>query len=294
MTDRNEASKFGARLDDVTCLVTGATAGIGLVTARRLAEKGARVLMVGRDPQRGESALSQVAAATTGPRPEILYADLAEQAQVRRLAADVLDRLDRLDVLVNNAGAMFGRRQVSVDGIEMTLALNHLAYYLLTHLLLPALKTAAPARIVNVASRAHEGVALDFDDLQNARRYRGFPVYKRSKLANVLFTYELARRLESSGVTVNALHPGFVATDIGVRNGWTARVAWRALTLFAIDVESGADTSVYLASDDDAADLHGRYVVQCRPRQSSPASRDRQAQQRLWEESARLAGLDPD
>ena len=202
-------------LDGKICMVTGATAGIGLVTARRLAEFGASVVLVGRDPSRGAAAVAEIQRRVPDAILDFMCADLSDQTQVRRLSEEFEDRFPRLDVLINNAGGMFGKRELSADGIEMTFALNHLSYFLLTNLLLPALRAAAPARIVNVASRAHEGVALNFDDLQHARRYHGWKAYKRSKLANMLFTYELVRQLNGAAVTVNALHPGFVATGIG-------------------------------------------------------------------------------
>jgi NAD(P)-dependent dehydrogenase (short-subunit alcohol dehydrogenase family) len=222
---------------------------------------------------------------------------LSEHAGVRGLAEAFQARYPRLDVLVNNAGGMFGGRQLSPDGIEMTFALNHLGYFHLTNLLLPALKAVPGARIVNVASRAHEGVKLRFDDLQHERRYIGWLAYKRSKLANLLFTYELARRLSNNngangdGPTVNALHPGFVATNIGVRHGFIPGLLWRAASLAAIDVEKGAETSVYLASSPDVGRVTGRYFVKCRAHTSSPASYDRDAARRLWDISAEMTGI---
>jgi NAD(P)-dependent dehydrogenase (short-subunit alcohol dehydrogenase family) len=220
-----------------------------------------------------------------------MCADLSDQTQVRRLAEDFQGRYPRLDVLINNAGAMFGARQLSADGIEMTFALNHLGYFLLTNLLLPSLRAAAPARIVNVASRAHRGVALNFDDLQHGRRYLGWKAYKRSKLANLLFTYEMVRQLNGAAVTVNALHPGFVATGIGVSNGFIPGVLWKTASLAAIDTEKGAKTSVYLATAPEVHGITGRYFVKCRPQESSQASYDREAAKRLWEISADLTGL---
>jgi NAD(P)-dependent dehydrogenase (short-subunit alcohol dehydrogenase family) len=189
---------------------------------------------------------------------------------------------------------MFGRRALSADGIEMTFALNHLGYFLLTHELLPMLRAAPRARIVNVASRAHRGVNLRFDDLQHERRYYGWIAYKRSKLANLLFTYELARRLEATGgtrVTANALHPGFVATDIGVANGFLAGIVWRAVALAAITPEQGARTSIHLASAPEVDGVSGQYFVKTRPERSSDVSYDREAATRLWDISAELTGI---
>ncbi len=285
------------RLDNKICMVTGATSGIGLVTARRLAERGASVVLVGRDPERGEAALATIRKSAPDATLDVLYANLANQADVRKLAEETQTRYPRLDVLLNNAGGMFGGRQLSADGIEMTFALNHLNYFLLTNLLLPTLRATPDARIVNVASRAHKGVELQFDDLQHQRRYVGWLAYKRSKLANLLFTYELARRLadnngaNANGLTVNALHPGFVATNIGARHGFIPGILWRAASLAAIDVEQGADTSVYLASSPDVEGITGRYYSKCKPVTSSAASYDREAARRLWEISAEMTGL---
>jgi len=280
-------------MDGKICLVTGGTAGIGLVTARSLAEQGAQVIVVGRDRSKGEAA----AAALSDRRPDAVTfaaADLTDQGEIRRLAGELGSRLPRLDVLVNNAGAMFGRRTLSADGIEMTFALNHLGYFLLTHELLAMLRAAPRARIVNVASRAHRGVNLHFDDLQHQRRYFGWIAYKRSKLANLLFTYELARRLEATGgtgVTANALHPGFVATDIGVANGLLAGIVWRAVSLAAITPEEGARTSIHLASAPEVDGISGQYFVKTRPERSSEVSCDREAATRLWDISAELTGI---
>lgn len=285
------------RLDNKICMVTGATSGIGLVTARRLAERGASVVLVGRDPERGEAALATIRKSAPDATLDVLYANLANQADVRKLAEETQTRYPRLDVLLNNAGGMFGGRQLSADGIEMTFALNHLNYFLLTNLLLPTLRATPDARIVNVASRAHKGVELQFDDLQHQRRYVGWLAYKRSKLANLLFTYELARRLadnngaNANGLTVNALHPGFVATNIGARHGFIPGILWRAASLAAIDVEQGADTSVYLASSPEVEGITGRYYSKCKPVTSSAASYDREAARRLWEISAEMTGL---
>lgn len=291
MTDKQAAS---STMDDAmngkACLITGGTGGIGLVTARELARRGANVMIVGRDRGRGEEAAAEMTRAGAAGGVEFLAADLSRQSEVRRLAKSVADRFGRLDVLVNNAGGMFRKRTLSADGIEMTFALNHLAYFLLSHLLLPVLRAAGQARIVNVASEAHRGVALDFDNLQGERRYSGWSQYKRSKLANLLFTYELARRIDGGPVSVNALHPGFVATDIGVRNRLLPAWAWRLASIAAISPEEGARTSIYLAGSSEVAGVHGKYFVKCQPAESSPQSRDRAAAKRLWAVSDALAG----
>lgn len=274
-------------------VVSGGSGGIGRVTARELARWGGTVIIIGRDPDRGREAEQEIRA--FGSTASAFFAaDLASQTDVRRVAAEIMARHPRIDVLVNNAGGMRRSHKRSADGIEMTFALNHLGYYLFTRELLPALRAAPAARIVNVASRAHEGTQLDFDDLQNERRYNGLRAYKRSKLANLHFTYELARRLAGTAVTVNALHPGFVATDIGARSDWMATIAWRLATLFAINVEEGAQTSLHLATAPEVEGITGKYFCRCAPVESSPASHDRDAQERLWRMSAEMTGISPD
>jgi NAD(P)-dependent dehydrogenase (short-subunit alcohol dehydrogenase family) len=283
-----------APMEGKTVLVTGGSGGIGFVTARRLAALGARVIIVGRDAERGAAAVATLRA--EAPRAQALFfaADLASQAEIRRLAATLREQVDRLDVLINNAGGMFGRRTLSPDGIEMTFALNHLAYVLLSAEVLPLLMKAGSARIVNVASRAHEGVRLAFDNLEGERRYNAWFAYKRSKLANIMFTYELARRLDAARVTVNALHPGFVRTEIGVAGGFLPSWLWRAVSLAAITPEQGAETSVYLAADASVANVTGRYFIKCRPVSSSPQSYDEAASRRLWQLSLARVGIRED
>jgi retinol dehydrogenase 12 len=262
-----------------TCVVTGATAGIGLVTARDLARRGARVVIVGRDAAKCTAVASTIGAAG------VAVADLSSQHAIRRLADDLRQRYAQIDVLVNNAGAVFTERRESVDGIEMTFALNHLAYFLLTTLLLDRIQ----GRIINVASAAHERLALDFDDLQAKRRYVGMLQYGRSKLANLYFTYELARRVDPAQATVNALHPGLVASDFGRHNAGAWAFAIRAaVTAFGISPERGAKTSLYLATSPDVRATTGKYFVRSRERRSSAASYDVDAARRLWLESQRL------
>ena len=270
------------------CLVTGGTAGIGLATALELVRKGASVTIVGRDFRRGESAVAAIRAATGRDTIDFVAADLSDQRRLRAFAAALRERRPKLDVLINNAGGLFGRRRLSADCIEMTFALNHLNYFLLTHLLLPSLRAAAPSRIVNVASEAHRGISLHFNNLQGEVRFNRWLAYKRSKLANLLFTHELSRRLAGQGVTANALHPGFVATDIGVRHAFVPGILWRIGKLAAIGVEKGAETSIYLASAPDIAGISGEYFIECRPARSSKASYDEQAALRLWDVSANL------
>lgn len=275
------------------CVVTGATSGIGEVAAIELARRGARVLIVGRSADRCAATLERVREAAGGDpaMAESLVADLSSQAEVRRLADDISARCDRLDVLLNNAGGMFLSRTESVDGIEMTLALNHLSYFLLTDRLLPLLKVAARSRIVNVASDAHRGGRINVDDIQFRRNYSGWRAYQQSKLANILFTYELARRLEGTGVTANALHPGFVRTrffqDFTGRVGFMIKLGAR---LVAIGPEAGARTSIYLATSPEVEGVTGRYFVKCRPVNSSSQSREQATAERLWRLSQELTG----
>src|SRR5262245_56496276 len=273
------------------CVITGATSGIGLITAERLAAMGARLVLVGRDPARGEAAIARIKA--FAPRAEVSmhYADLARLDALRTLAAG-LAALSRIDVLINNAGAMFWRREVTADGLERTFALNHMAYFGLTALLRDKLAASSPARIVNVASDAHRGARLDFSDLQSARNYSGMRTYSRSKLCNILFTRELARRLPGTAVTANCLHPGFVNSRFADNNPGVVGVGTRiAKQLFAISPERGAETPVYLASSPAVEGKSGGYYFECAPSTPSHEAQDDQAARRLWEESAQIAGI---
>ena len=275
-----------------TCIITGATSGIGLATAEALAAKGARLALVGRDRGRGEAALARVHAASSGAGATMHYADLSRMSEVRRLGMDLLAAYPRIDVLVNNAGALFQRRDVTEDGLERTFALNHGAYFLLTQVLRDRLMASAPARVVSVASRAHERASgLDFDDLNLERGYSGWKAYSRSKLANILFTRELARRLEGTSVTANCLHPGFVASRFGDDNRglfrWGIGLAKR---LTAISETQGAETIVYLASDPAVAGTTGVYFAGARPATPSAVAQDDEVARRLWEISAKIVG----
>jgi NAD(P)-dependent dehydrogenase (short-subunit alcohol dehydrogenase family) len=272
-----------------TCVVTGATSGVGFETARSIAQQGATVVIVGRSPGRNKAAVDRITEQTGNPNVDGLAADLSIQADIRRLAAVIAARYPRLHVLVNNVGGLFLNGQVSADGIEMTLALNHLGGYLLTCLLIPVLEAGAPSRIINVSSVAHLGARLDSPTL----RFSGWKGYKRSKLANILFTYELARRLEGSAVTVNALHPGFVDSGFGKNNSGLFRRIRPLVYFFAISPEKGARTSVYLACSPDVEGVTGKYFVRCKPRRSSRASYDRDAAARLWQVSAAMSGVTP-
>jgi NAD(P)-dependent dehydrogenase (short-subunit alcohol dehydrogenase family) len=286
--------KTGCRSDQMagkTCLVTGATDGIGRVTALELAHMGANVVIAGRNPAKSAITAMDIREQSGNPAVEFLVADLSSQDQVRRLAKDFKERHQKLDVLVNNAGAFFVGREKSVDGIEMTFALNHLSYFLLTNLLLDELKASAPARIVNVSSGAHKGARIELCGVHSPRRYFGFRAYSRSKLCNILFTYELARRLEGTGVTVNALHPGLVGTNIINNNGAIGRVLNFLLNVRGISVEAGALTSIYAATSAEMAGVSGKYLEKRKIVPSSKRSYDEVQAAALWELSASLTGL---
>jgi NAD(P)-dependent dehydrogenase (short-subunit alcohol dehydrogenase family) len=273
------------------CLVTGATSGIGLVTARELARQGAVTVVVGRNAQRCAAAAERIRQETGNPSADFIAADLSSQAQIRQLAKAFQSRYSRLDVLVNNAGGFFLRRMQSVDGIEMTWALNHLSYFLLTNLLLETMRANPPGRIVNVSSGAHYGGRINFADLQGKRGYFGWTAYSQSKLANVLFTSELARRLDGSRVTANALHPGFVATNFAKNNGWVVRLAMTLAHIGALSPEDGARTSIYLACSPEVDGVSGKYFYKEQEIPSGPTSYDLDAARRLWEISTQMTGL---
>jgi NAD(P)-dependent dehydrogenase (short-subunit alcohol dehydrogenase family) len=271
-------------------LITGASQGIGKATALGLGRMGARLCLVVRDPEKGKAVAAQIEA--EGNRQvEVLCADLASQADIKRLAAEFDARHDRLDVLVNNAGAIFPTRKLTVDGIEQTFALNHLAYFMLTCLLRDKLKASAPARIINVSSAAHGSGRIDLDDLGGERSYGLMRAYAQSKLANVLFTYELARRLAGTGVTSNCLHPGVVSTGFGrAEEGWFKLVV-RLVTPFMMNEDKGAETSIYLASSPEVEGVTGAYFVRRKRRRSSKLSYDAELARRLWEASEKMTGV---
>jgi NAD(P)-dependent dehydrogenase (short-subunit alcohol dehydrogenase family) len=274
-----------------TCMVTGATSGIGLVTAQALAQQGATVIVVGRNPGKGVDTVASIRQETGNPEVEFMLADLSVQAPVRTLAREFTARHARLDVLVNNAGAFFFKRQLSADGIEMTFALNYVSVFLLTHLLLEALQASDSARIVNVSSDAHRSARMHFEDLKGQRRYTGFGAYSQAKLAVVLFTYELARRLQGAHVTVNALHPGFVATNLYATSGGVMKLLAPLFARIALSPEEGAQTSIYLAASPEVMGVSGAYFARKQAVRSSPASYDQAVAQRLWTISAELTGL---
>jgi NAD(P)-dependent dehydrogenase (short-subunit alcohol dehydrogenase family) len=282
----------GGMMTGKTVVITGATSGLGSVAAGRLAELGANLILVARDRTKAEAMAMLLRNKHPGLEAEIHIADLFSLSQVRRLAAELLKAAPRIDVLINNAGAIFAKRETTVDGMERTFALNHMAYFLLTALLLDRLKASAPSRIVNVASEAHRNAALDFNDLQTERNYSGWLAYRRSKLANILFTSELARRLSGSGVTSNCLHPGFVATSFGDNNGGPFRLAvGLAKRFMAISPYQGGETLVHAASAPEVAGLSGVYFDKNRPREPSSAAQDAEAAKRLWRASGQLASL---
>jgi retinol dehydrogenase-14 len=275
-----------------TVLVTGGTGGIGRATAEGLARLGARVAISGRDLARAQAAAAEIAAATANPAVDAFAADLSAQAGVRRLARDVLSAYPRLDVLVNNVGGFWARRHLSADGLEYTFALNHLAPFLLTNLLLDRLTSSAPARVVTVSSGAQALGKIDFGDLQGERAYSGQRAYNQSKLANVMFTYELARRLAGTGVTATVLHPGVTRTAFGAEDPTaTMRVMTLLARPFMKTPAQGAATAIYLASSPEAEGITGRYFANRRPKKSSQSSYDTAAAARLWQLSANLTGL---
>jgi NAD(P)-dependent dehydrogenase (short-subunit alcohol dehydrogenase family) len=272
-------------------IVTGATAGIGLHTALGLAGGGMQVVLVGRDPGRTERARRLVAERSGSRQVTSALADFASLAAVRRLAETILATHPRIDVLVNNAGLISPRLQLSEDGYELTMAVNHLAPFLLTNLLLDRLRTSAPARIVTVASQAHRGARLDPAELARPRERSPLSAYGRSKLCNILFTRALARRLDPREVTAACLHPGVVATAIGDRAGSVAGFGWRLIKPFLTSPEKGAATSLFLATVADPTPFHGAYVIGRRIAEPDSAARDDRLAEDLWTESARLVGL---
>lgn len=280
-------------------VITGASDGIGKVAARRLTEMGANVVIVGRDRAKTENVAREIQG--TRPHGTVSWdvADLSLQTSVRELAARLLTRLPRIDALVNNAGAIFSERQVTTEGLERTFALNHLAYFTFTLLLLPNIRAAGtpgnPARIVNVASRAHEDASLDLNDLQSERSFRAWRTYNNSKLENILFTRALARRLDPSRVVTHSLHPGLVASQFAVsNNGLWGRFMRAAMNIRAITPERGSDTIVHLVTSAEAAAQTGLYWDKCHVVAPSTAALNDDSAERLWQASAQLAGLDAD
>ncbi len=297
MANENSASSTSDNMQGRVCLVTGATTGIGRETALGLAKRGATVAIIGRNPKKVTTTVAELIAITGNQNIEGLVADLSSQAEIHRVSAEFLEKHDRLHVLVNNAGAIFFTRRETVDGLEYTFALDHLAYFLLTNLLLDTLKASATpdrnARIISVSSMAHNGAKIKFDDLQSKTSYSPMGAYGQAKLANILFTYELARRLMGTNVTANTLHPGVVSTGFAMNNlGGVIRSAVQlAIRPFLISAEQGARTSIYLATSPEVEGITGEYFDKCKPVRSSAASYDEATAKRLWEVSEQLVGL---
>lgn len=277
-----------ASMQGKTILVTGATSGIGLAMARELAGKGAYITLAGRNAAKLATVAEQIRNQTGNQNIDTILADLSTHAGAQLTAHEFKKRRTRLDVLINNAGAIYMSRRLSEDGLEMTFALNHLNYFHLTNLLLDVLKASAPARVINVSSDAHRGQAIDFDDLQGEKTYSGWTVYGRSKLMNVLFTYELARRLEGRGVAVNAMHPGFVASGFGKNNGALMSLAMKLISPIARTADEGASTGIYLASSMEVEGVSGKYFVDKQPIDSDPLSYDQALAGRLWDTSLEM------
>jgi NAD(P)-dependent dehydrogenase (short-subunit alcohol dehydrogenase family) len=278
-------------MKDKVCMVTGATSGLGKVTAKVLAQNGATVIVVGRSLEKSTATVNQIKEETGNAEVEFMIADLSVQKDIRQLVQQFKSRHQRLDVLVNNAGAVFYKRQETIDGIEMTFAVNYLGHFLLTNLLLDTLKASAPARIINVSSGLHERAKIDFDDLQSKKSYSGTGAYGQAKLAVVLFTHELARRLEGTEVTVNAVNPGLVATKFGLEGSRVMGFMKRMVNVFGKSPEQGAQTTIYLATSPDVENVTSKYFENQKAVESSRASYDEAVARRLWQVSVELTGL---
>jgi retinol dehydrogenase-14 len=274
-----------------TVLITGGTSGIGKATAVALAARGANVVIVGRNQERGEVAVEEIKAQSHNESVELMLADLSVQAEVRGLAEEFQERHDRIDVLANNAGLVQSKRTETPDGIETTLAINHLAPFLLTNLLIERLEQSAPSRVITVSSEAQRWGTMDFEDMQSTRKYTGFPVYGVTKLANIMFTYELAERLNGTGVAVNCLHPGSVGTNFGQNNKGVMALFFRTFKPFMRSPEQGADTLIWLASSSEIDGVSGKYFSDRKEIEAKKVAYDPAARRRLWEISEDLAGL---
>lgn len=274
-----------------TVLITGGTSGIGKATAVTLAAMGAKVVITGRNAERGEAAVEEIKGQSTNADVGLILADLCVQGEVRRLAETFLARHDRLDVLVNNAGVVLSKRTETPDGIETTLAINHLAPFLLTNLLLEGLEQSAPARVITTSSDAQRWGNMDFDDIQSRRKYRGFPVYGMTKLANIMFTFELAERLKGTGVTANCLHPGSVGTNFGQNNKGPMALFFRTFKPFMRSPEQGAETLIWLASSPEVEGVSGKFFFDRKEIEAKEIAYDPDVRRRLWEISEELTGL---
>jgi len=285
-------AKNGDWIRGKTCMITGATSGIGRASAVELGQMGAKLVLVCRNRERGAELVREIQQAGNS-EVELMVADLESQAQIRKVAADFLATRKPLHVLMNNAGIFNMKRRTTTDGIEEVWAVNHLAYFMLTLLLLDRIKESAPARIINISSHLHQNATIRFDDLGAERSYGGMSSYGQSKLGNVLFTYELARRLEGTGVTVNAVHPGAVATNLARNNGGIVSAAWKLAGTFMRSPNNGARTQVYLASSPEVDGITGKYFIDCKEARSSAESHDASIARRLWDVSAQMTGLPP-
>lgn len=274
-----------------TVVITGATSGIGEVAALELAGMGAKIVLVARDKTRGEATLARLNERAPAVGHRIVYGDLAELADMKRVAGEIAASEPRIDVLINNAGALFSQREVTKDGFERTFALDHLSYFVVTAGLRERLLAAGGARIVNTSSDAHRGARFDIDDLQT-QKYTGLGAYARAKLENILFTRELARRLKGTNATANALHPGVVATRFGHESGGIVGSLLKVVQRFAISPEKGAETIVYLASSPEVAGVSGEYFYKCKAKAPTSAAQDDRLAAALWEKSAALTGVD--
>jgi NAD(P)-dependent dehydrogenase (short-subunit alcohol dehydrogenase family) len=277
-------------MKDKTVVITGGTSGIGEVAAKALAQMGARIVLIARNKSRAEATLARLRRSDPSIAHSVYLADLTRLPEMKRVAAEIAKREPPIDVLINNAGALFATRRLTEDGLEYTFALNHMSYFVVTEGLRERLLASGAARIINTASAAHQGATLDFDDLQSAKGFRAMRIYGRSKLCNILFTRQLARSLQGSGVTANCLHPGFVATRFADESGGLiSRIVWLAKS-FAISPAQGAQTIIYLASSPDVTNVSGKYFFKCRPTTPSAPALDDRAALALWERSAVLAG----
>jgi NAD(P)-dependent dehydrogenase (short-subunit alcohol dehydrogenase family) len=278
-------------VEEKTILITGANSGLGKATAMGLAERGAHVVMTSRNLQRGEKARREIARKTGNERVDLLVADLSTTDGVRGLAEEFRASHPRLDVLINNAAVLTGTRQVTSEGHERQLFVNHLAYFMLTNLLIDMLKASAPARVINVTSTAHSSGTIDFNDIQYERSYKGYRAYANTKLMNMVFTYELARRVDGTGVTANCVHPGVIHTGLLRNFSFVLNAMFNLLSVFFKKAHEGAETPIYLAASPEVGEVTGKYFKYCKPLGSSEESYDQDVQRRLWEVSATLTGL---
>ncbi len=277
-----------------TVVITGATSGIGEVAANKLASMGARIVFVARDERRAEALLAQLRRTGAGRDHRALYADLSRLSEMKRVAEEIAGSETRIDVLMNNAGAIFDRRYETEDGLERTFALNHMSYFVITHILRERLAATPGARVVSTASDAHRSASVDFNDLQMTRGYGSLKAYCKSKLYNILFTRELARQLKGTDIIANCLHPGFVATRFGDEGKGITVSAFRVLKHLALTPEAGAQTMIFLASSTDAGTASGQYFHKSAVKTPTTAAQDDEVAKRLWVESARIAGITPE